>query len=144
MGLKRADEIRTRMDSIRSDIATLEKVDQAGEGDETAYQRLDDLLAESDLLAEELKPLAEREQRLANITRSAHNDANQEQTEPVPAAVERGAPELGVRRSIRNPFENLEEARNGVMMASEVRSRALAAIEQYATRSDHWALDHDG
>lgn len=144
MGLKRADEIRTRMDSIRSDIATLEKVDQSGEADENAYQRLDDLLAEADILNEELKPLAEREQRLANVTRAAHNDANREQTEPVPAAVERGAPELVVRRSMKNPFENLEEARNGVMMASEVRSRALSAIEQYATRSDHWALGQDG
>jgi hypothetical protein len=33
MGLKRADEIRTRMDSIRSDLATLEKLDGAGEAE---------------------------------------------------------------------------------------------------------------
>lgn len=144
MGLKRADEIRTRMDSIRSDVATLEKVDASGEADEAHHQRLDDLLAEADLLAEELKPLAEREQRIANVQRTAQVDANREETDPAPAAVERGAPELGVRRSIRNPFEGLEEVRNGVMVASEVRSRALSAIEQYATRSDHWALDADG
>lgn len=144
MGLKRADEIRTRMEAIRSDVATLEKVDQAGEADEAAHQRLDDLLAEVDLLAEELKPLAAREQRIAAMNRAAQVDANHDEPHQPPAAVERGAPELGVRRSIRNPFENLEEVRNGVMTASEVRSRALSAIEQYASRSDHWALEHDG
>jgi HK97 family phage major capsid protein len=144
MGLKRADEIRTRMEAIRSDLQTLEALDAKGEADEGAHQRLDDLLAEADLLSEELKPLAEREQRLATVTRAAANDTSRDEPDPAPAAVERGAPELGVRRSIRNPFENLEEVRNGVMMASEVRSRALGAIEQYAKRSDHWALEHDG
>jgi HK97 family phage major capsid protein len=144
MGLKRADEIRNRMQAIRSDVATLEKVDQAGEADEAAHQRLDDLLAEADILAEELKPLAEREERIARVTRAALNEANHDEPAQPPAAVERGAPELGVRRSMRNPFENLEEVRNGVMTASEVRTRALSAIEQYASRSDHWALEHDG
>jgi HK97 family phage major capsid protein len=144
MGLKRADEIRTRMEAIRSDVAALERVDAAGEADEAAHQRLDDLLAEVDLLNDELKPLAEREDRIASMQRTAQVAGNVEETATAPAAVERGAPELGVRRSIRNPFENLEEARNGVMMASEVRSRALSAIEQYASRADHWALDPDG
>jgi HK97 family phage major capsid protein len=144
MGLKRADEIRTRMEAIRSDVAALERVDAAGESDEAAHVRLDDLLAEVDLLNEELKPLAERENRIASMQRTAQVAGNVEEAATPPAAVERGAPDLGVRRSIRNPFENLEEARNGVMMASEVRSRALSAIEQYATRSDHWALEADG
>jgi len=144
MGLKRADEIRTRMEAIRSDVATLEKLDASGEADESAHQRLDDLLAEADLLAEELKPLAEREERIANVQRSAQIDSNRESTEPAPAAVERGAPELGRRRSFRSPFDNLDAVRAGVADPSDVRARAVAAIEQYATRTDHWALAPDG
>jgi hypothetical protein len=68
MGLKRADEIRIRMEAIRSDITTLEQLDAKGEADGDAVIRLDDLLAEADILNEELKPLAEREQRIAAVT----------------------------------------------------------------------------
>jgi HK97 family phage major capsid protein len=149
MGLKRADEIRTRMESIRSDVATLERLDQSGEADESAHQRLDDLLAEADMLGEELKPLAEREERIARVQRSAVSESNhdepadevQRSERPI---TERGAPELGRRRSFRSPFDNLDAVRSGVADPSDIRARAVAAIEQYATRSDHWALDPDG
>src|SRR5690242_2629655 len=107
MGLKRADEIRTRMDSIRSDIATPEQLDAKGEADETAVTRLDDLLAEADMLTEELAPLAAREQRIAAVTRAAQNDANIDEPDGEPTRTDRGTPELGIRKSTRSPFENL-------------------------------------
>jgi HK97 family phage major capsid protein len=137
MGLKRADEIRTRMEAIRSDMATLEKIDREGEADEATHQRFDDLLAEADILNEELKPLAEREERIANVTRTAQADANREDT-----TTDRGTPDL-VTRTKRDPFADLDSVRTHMLPPSEVRSRAAAAIEQYAGRQDHWALDHD-
>jgi HK97 family phage major capsid protein len=141
MGLKRADEIRTRMDAIRSDLATLEKLDASGEADETAETRLDDLLAEADMLATELKPLAERESRIAAVTRAAQNEANLD--EPAEDGGFGGAPELGRRRSTRSPFENLDEVRRGYANPADIRARAVGAIQEYANRSDHWALSPD-
>jgi HK97 family phage major capsid protein len=137
MGLKRADEIRTRMESIRSDMTTLEKIDREGEADEATHQRFDDLLAEADILNEELKPLAEREERIANMTRTAQAEGNREET-----LAERGTPDL-VTRTRRDPFADLDAVRTHLLPPSEVRSRAASAIEHYANRQDHWALDHD-
>jgi HK97 family phage major capsid protein len=141
MGLKRADEIRTRMESIRSDLATLEKLDASGEADETAETRLDDLLAEADMLRSELEPLAAREERIAAVQRSAQSEGNREEAGTDQAV--RGAPDLGVRKSTRSPFENLDAVRTGVADASDIRARAVGAIEEYANRTDHWALDSD-
>jgi HK97 family phage major capsid protein len=141
MGLKRADEIRTRMQAIRSDVATLEALDAKGEADETAETRLDDLLAEADMLAEELKPLAEREERIARVTRAAQQEANHDESTDEPTYSERGAPSLGLRRTTRSPFENLDEVRRGFANPADIRARAVGAIEEYANRSDHWALD---
>ncbi|MEV6633884.1 phage major capsid protein [Actinoplanes sp. NPDC051470] len=138
MGLKRADEIRTRMEAIRSDVATLEKLDASGEADETAVTRFDDLLAEADMLGEELKPLAEREERIAAVQRAAQHEGNREET-----VADRGVPELGVRKSKLSPFENLDAVRTGVADPRDIRARALGAIEEYANRTDHWALESD-
>jgi HK97 family phage major capsid protein len=141
MGLKRADEIRTRMDAIRSDLATLEALDAKGEADETAETRLDDLLAEADMLRTELEPLAAREQRIAAVTRAAQNEANHDESaEEGPSWADRGAPSLGLRKSTRNPFDNLDEVRSGYANPADIRARAVGAIEEYANRSDHWAL----
>jgi HK97 family phage major capsid protein len=132
MGLKRADEIRTRMQAIRSDIDALEQSEEQGED---AHQRLDDLLAENDTLAEELAPLVERENRIAAVRSAAQQQANREEPERTP--------DLLVRNR-RDPFEDLDSVRTGITPPAEVRARAVAAIEQYANRSDHWALAHDG
>lgn len=143
MGLKRADEIRTRMQAIRSDVATLEALDAKGEADETAETRLDDLLAENDMLAEELKPLAEREERIARVQRAAISEANHDEPADEVTRSERGAPSLGQRKSTRSPFENLDAVRTGIADPRDIRSRAVGAIEEYAARKDHWALGQD-
>jgi HK97 family phage major capsid protein len=141
MGLKRADEIRTRMDAIRSDLATLEQLDAKGEADETAETRLDDLLAEADMLRTELEPLAAREERIANIRRTAQAEENREESGTEQAT--RTAPELGIRKSTRSPFENLDEVRRGYANPADIRARAVGAIAEYAARTDHWALAPD-
>ncbi len=49
-----------------------------------------------------------------------------------------------VTRSRRDPWEDLDSVRTHMVQPNEVRARAASAIEQFAERSDHWALDHDG
>lgn len=130
--VKRADEIRTRMATIQSDLDSLEQAEETEEN----HVRMDALLGEYDDLKLELEPLEEREQKVAALRARSQQQANRE--EPID-----GTPDLVVRNR-RDPFTDLDDVRTGVVPAAEVRSRALSAIEMYANRSDHWALDHDG
>lgn len=132
MGIKRADEIRARQAVIRADLDTLEQVEDPGEEE---HVRTDALLQEWDELVTELEPLAEREQRLAKVREQGRQETN---TDPITET-----PEFVPTRK-RDPFEDLDSVRNHMMPLNEVRSRAASAIEQYAERTDHWALDHDG
>lgn len=129
--MKRADEIRERMVVIRSDIDTLEQIEDASEEE---HIRLDGLLSEWDELKTELEPLEEREARVRAVREAAQRPGNQEPPQ---------GPDLVVRTK-RDPFEDLDAVRTGVVPPSDVRARAVTAIEQYANRSDHWALGHDG
>jgi HK97 family phage major capsid protein len=131
--VKRADEIRTRMTQIRSDIDSLEQIEEPTEED---HVRLDALLGEHDDLKVELEPLEEREQRVAAVRARAEQEAAR--VEPIT-----DTPDLVVRKSTRDPFANLDVVRQHQMPADEVRARAAGAVEQYASRDDHWALDHD-
>lgn len=129
--MKRADEIRARMKVIQSDINSLEQAEDSEEN----HIRLDALIQEDQELADELAPLAEREEKVATIRARSQREANREETVQTPDLIV---------RTKRDPFENLDDVRTGVTTPQDVRARALAAIEQYATRSDHWALEHDG
>jgi HK97 family phage major capsid protein len=51
-------------------------------------------------------------------------------------------PDLVVRQKI-DPYARLEEVQQGITAPEQVRSRAMYAIEQYHTRSDHWQLNDD-
>jgi HK97 family phage major capsid protein len=119
------------MTAVRSDIDSLEQIEDASEDD---HVRLDALLGEWDDLKTELEPLEEREQRVAAVRSRSQQPANVEQTNP--------GPDL-VTRTRRDPFEGLDDVRRHLVPPSEVRSRAATAIEQYAERQDHWALDRD-
>jgi HK97 family phage major capsid protein len=130
--VKRADEIRTRMTAVRSDIDALEQTDDPSEED---HVRLDGLLGEWDDLKTELEPLEEREQRVLAVRTAAQKQSSREDTN--------AGPDLVVRTK-RDPFEDLDSVRTGLTAPSEVRARAAAAIEQFSKRSDHWALSHDG
>ncbi|HEY9417215.1 MAG TPA: hypothetical protein VIQ30_20845, partial [Pseudonocardia sp.] len=127
---KRAEEIRARQAVIRSDLDVLEEVAEPTDEERT---RADDLLGEWDDLVVELEPLAERESRIEKVRAAARQEANRE----VPQT-----PDLLVRNK-RDPFEDLDSVRQHMVPVSEVRARAAAAVEQFADRDDHWALDHD-
>jgi HK97 family phage major capsid protein len=129
--MHRAEEIRTRQAVIRADLDTLEQVEAPTEEE---HVRTDALLQEWDELAEELAPLAEREERVNKVREAARSEANRE----VPKT-----PDLIVRTN-KDPFEDLESVRTGLANPNDIRARAVSAIEKYAQRSDHWALDDEG
>jgi HK97 family phage major capsid protein len=141
----RADDIRMRQKVIDADLASLEaKVNEGPPEDqlEEIGLRTDALTQEWDELDGELKPLAEREAKVAEIRARMAEASNREETTTEPVTVH-GGPEV-ITRTRRDPFADLDSVRTGMTPPGEVRARALAAIEQYANRGDHWALEHDG
>lgn len=170
MGLKRADEIRTRMTAVRAGIDTLEQAEDTGDEHVRTqqHQQLDDYLAEWDQLEEELKPLEAQEKRIL-ATRSRSLDPtnleapsvsldDSDEDEQADAGSGDGGGSGGntfrsrqgasgpdvYARYRRNPWAGLDAVRTHQVTAAEVRSRAAFAVEHYAKRSDHWALDDDG
>jgi hypothetical protein len=123
------------MAAIRSDIDSLEQVEDATEDD---HLRLDALLQEWDELTTEIEPLEEREQKIAQVRSRSQNAGNVDE----PSVID-GAPDLVVRKQKRDPFADLDSVRTHMMPINEVRSRAASAVEAYASRDDHWALDDD-
>jgi HK97 family phage major capsid protein len=140
----RADEIRVRQDAINSDLEALEKKLQEGPPEEETNQislRSEALVQEFDELVTELAPLAKHEQDIARVR--AVMAQQRENGEPTDPPVSSSGPDLHVRTK-RDPFEDLDSVRTGIVSAADVRARAVAAIEQYTTRHDHWALDAAG
>jgi HK97 family phage major capsid protein len=136
----RADTIRTRQAEIRTGLDALEALEEPTEEDSL---RTDGLLQEWDELVTELAPLAEREQKIAAVRAAMAQESNREQGSVTTVSGGGTGPDLIVRQK-RDPFEDMESVRNGVTVASEVRSRALDVVEMYAKRSDHWGLAADG
>lgn len=130
--MKRADEIRERMKAIRSDIDALEGVT---EETEEHHVRMDALLSEWDDLKTELEPLEERERKVAELRARSEQTANRESTN--------AGPDVIVKRN-QDPYADMDSVRTGLVQPGDLRARALSAIEQYAERSDHWQLMHDG
>jgi HK97 family phage major capsid protein len=166
MGLKRADEIRTRMQVVQAGIDTLEQAEPDGDEHTRSqqHQQLDDYLAEWDELKKELKPLAEQEERILAVRSAslespnleapaAHTVAPEDEDEDkdgtsggggsLRSRLGRSGPDVFGRQKL-NPFADLDSVRSHMLPTSEVRHRAAAAVEQYAKRSDHWALPDDG
>ncbi len=131
--MSRADDIRARQAVIKSDLDTLEQVEEPGDEESV---RTDALLGEWDDLNTELEPLAEREARVAAVREAARQQSNRE------TGSVNGTPDLVVKTD-RDPFEDLESVRTGITPAADVRARAMTAIEKYAARSDNWGLDSD-
>ena len=145
----RLDVIRARQAAIRSDLDALEAMDETGDEEHT---RMDALLSEWDELATEIEPLASRETRILAVRQAMADERNREGTDtnhgqPIngPSNSDGGprTPEF-MRRTGRNPFEDLDSIRSGMMNPREIRSRATQAIEDFANRHDKWGLDSDG
>jgi HK97 family phage major capsid protein len=124
------------MEAINADIQALQKVEEDGEGDEQAVDdarvRASALFDEFDELQVEREPLEEHERKVAEVREAARQIKNRETS----------GPEL-YSKNIRDPFDDLDSVRHGLMHPAEVRARAKVAIEQFANRHDHWALAPD-
>lgn len=89
------------------------------------------------------KPLRERAQDLREIELAMRSADNREAgVGNAPAAVERGAPSLGVRRSTQDPLdpEAMDMVRRNMVLPEELRNRAKDLIEQDNARHE---LVHD-
>jgi hypothetical protein len=142
----RAEEIRARQGVIQSDLEALEAKLKEGPPPEDLEQiglRSEVLLDEFDQLTDELKPWAEREQRLAAVRAAMSQEGNREEVVPEDKPTVRTGLDV-FSRAKRDPFSDLDSVRTGITAAAEVRARAIGAIELYANRSDHWALNSDG
>jgi HK97 family phage major capsid protein len=138
--MSRIEEVRTRMAQIDSDLAELGKTEDPGDDDERELlqARADNLLDDYDKLKEELAPLAEREARVAAVREAARNTNVQEA-----GTREVNNPDFVPTRK-SDPFDDMDSVRTGRVPPSDVRARAVTAIENYAKRNDTWGLEDDG
>jgi HK97 family phage major capsid protein len=141
----RLDDIRLRQTTIKSNLDALETQDET---DETRT-RADALLEEWDELDAESKPLIERAEKIAAVRQAmaAEDAANTEPgADDQPARVSRMAgstgPDLHVKR-YQDPYAGMDEVRLGLTSDAEVRGRAMAAVEQYHSRTDGYQISDD-
>ena len=137
----RLDEIRTRQAEITTNLNDLQLLEEPSEDDQL---RMDALIEEFESMDEESKPLQARADKIAAI---------REEIRKRPASGENGSdgsfserqggsgPEFMNRV---NPFEDLDGVRQGLVIPSQIRSRAHAAVEQFSKRSDVWSLGSEG
>lgn len=121
-------EILDRQEAIRSELKKIEDDPTAVE--ETDADYVDTLIDEYDALEERRVPLAARAEKL-NLIRVAAKDDDTASTEPGDS---RPVAPTQIYRNKRDPFDNMEGVRRNLIHGSEMRDRALDAIE-WASRS---------
>jgi len=117
----RLNEIVERQEAIRAELKQIEDNPTAAEENDADY--VDTLIDEFDTLEARRQPLAERAQKLNLITVGAKNEDGIEDGDSRPQAPTQ------VYRNRRDPFENMDAVRTNMVNSSELRSRALDAIE---------------
>ena len=116
-------QIEERQEAIRAELRNIEANPEAEEVQRSEQLQFSDtLLEEFDDLEEQRKPLAERMAKLDKVLFAAKDDEK----------VERTTPDLVVKNK-HNPFENLDAVRNRLLPRSELRERALDAVERANT-----------
>lgn len=147
----RLGEIVTRQAAIKTDLESLETVEET----EETQLRADTLLEEFDGLETEKAPLVERAQKIAEMKAKiaaeqagAEAGADPQQEQVVRSNIQQMSgstgPRLHTRQTVADPFSDMEAVRNGTMGAAQIRSRALQVVDSYHTRDDHYALPSDG
>lgn len=125
--MNRLTEIDERLQAIRSELLTLADTDL----DETQSARFDELETEHGELETEREPLARRAATIERVRTTARQGGRGLE----PGGADR-APGLIVRT---DPYDGLDQVRTQAVPVSDLRSRALAAIEQAPAE-----LDDDG
>ena len=123
--------IKNELQRMESDDSVTEETD--GDLRDTLLSRWEELDAKS-------KPLIERMEKIQQITRQAEEPANLESPYGArPGQAPRRGPDLVVR-SGRDPFDAMDRVSDNMMARSELRERAMDAIEMVASRS---MIQHD-
>jgi hypothetical protein len=108
----------------------------------------DTLLSRWEDLDTKTKPLIERMEKIRGIIRTASDESNLERPDGGTGGSDGrsggyygggGTPDLVIRNR-RDPYDNLEAVRSHLVSRSELRARALDAVELEAKRGN---LDHD-
>jgi HK97 family phage major capsid protein len=135
------------MARIKGELQRMETSEETTEETDGDYR--DTLVERWQQLDGECKPIIERMERIKAITRTAQDEGNLERPEPAYAG--NGGDGNGARRTAqgspdfwgqsgRSPYENLQAVRSNVITRSELRGRALDAVELEAKRGN---LGHD-
>lgn len=125
--MNRLAEIDERLTAIRAELLTLAD----GDLDETQVARFDELESEHAELESEREPLARRAATIERVRTTAATAARGGR------GLELGgtdrSPELLTRT---DPYDGLDQVRSNAVMTPDLRSRALAAIEQAPAELD--------
>jgi HK97 family phage major capsid protein len=144
----RLQQIDTRIDEIKAELAAIEKLPDP-EGDEVQRSQAlgdrasltDDLLDEHDKLDEEAKPLREREARRSRVMHTVQDAARgygPQLTDDGDAGGQRDqSVHIRTGGRISDPYRDLDAVRSKSVPANEMIARARTAIE----RAPDWMLD---
>jgi hypothetical protein len=134
-------ELLDQQARIKNELQRMEDSDETTE--EADGDLRDTLLQRWEELDEKTKPLIERMEKIRSITRVASDDANLERPDgaggPAGNAYRGGSPDLVIRNN-RDPYDNLDAVRSHLVRRSELRARALDAVELEVKRGN---LHHD-
>lgn len=134
-------DIRTRQAEVQTGLTNLELIEEPTEEDSL---RTDALIQEGEMLEEAAKPLQERADKIAALRESfrAGGWGTEDGSDSTNIADMSGSAGPHLRQRI-DPFADLDGVRNGLVAPSAVRSRALAAVDQFAKRADVYGLSTD-
>lgn len=127
----RLNEIDSRLGEVRSELIAFADVEEALT--EEQVSRFEELETEERTLTEEREPLARRAQTIERM-RTAQTAAGSRSTES-------GGVDVHVRTQ-GGPFDGLDAVRTGMVPPSELRSRALDAVEQAPDWLGHDEREH--
>lgn len=114
--MSKIEELAEKLTSLRSEIEDLQAIEEPT--DEQAA-RMESVLPEWDETKAEFDRLNERAEKIDAIRSAAIEPTNRERT----------APEV-ITRTDQDPFANLDAVRAGLVSESDLRARALDAIEK--------------
>ena len=143
-------EYLDEMARIKNDLQRMESDESVTEEEDGDLR--DTLVSRWQELDTKTKPLIERMEKIRGITRMADDEANLERPDGATGSSDGrsggswrdGSADLGSRGRYRNPYEDLEAVRGGLVRTPELRGRALDAIEAEARRSSgDFAFGHD-
>lgn len=118
---------------IKDELQRMESSEETTE--ESDGNLRDTMIARWKELDEQAKPVIARMEQIKAITRTAADDANLERPGGADgtSASRFGSPDLVVRNK-HDPFDAMDQVSDNMMSRSELRERALDAVEQVATR----------